>query len=212
MFGAIAVGVVLGFFASAKADDKPLIWAPSKLSDTAYAARIGLRLPDYDFASVGAQLGVNSTTVGGPVTTPVILWAKVKMQALQTPASQLDRQVDINVDALKAQIQAQMSYNSRRIVTPDIDLDLKRAVTINYNDALGAWGNIAATQTIRLSNPNAGNAIVISASTNDGLSHIVSGVAVEQRLGKRIRITGGITQQSGNAPAASFNARYNIRW
>lgn len=209
---AIAVNFILATTCAARADDKPLIWSPSKLSDTAYTARIGLRLPDYAFASVGAELGVNSPTVGGPVTTPVNLWANVKMQSVKTPAYQLNRQLNIRLDTIDSQFQAEMTSTRREIVNEDLDLEFRRDIIVNYDKALGAWSDVTASQTVRLSSPITGSAIAISANSNDNFSHIGSALSLEQRLGKRIRVSGGLSQQNGESPVPRFNARYNIHW
>src|ERR1041385_1888737 len=67
------------------ADDRPLIWSPSKNSDTSYGVRLGLRLPSELQPEAGINLGLDSDK-GAVVNTPVRFWGKVTASSIQTPA------------------------------------------------------------------------------------------------------------------------------
>lgn len=209
----ISIAIVYSVCVSgAHAEEAALIWAPSKLSDTAYIARIGLRIPGYDYASTGVDLGVQSTVKGGPAEVPVRLWGQVKAASVKTAAYQLNRDIAFDLNAVTGYTSAQMGLSSKRIISPDLDMELKRSIAVSYDQNLGSWGGLNASQSIRWSNPNWGSAVLVSAGSADSLSHVTTTVAIEQKIGKRIKVTGQVDSLTGPAPRPAINARYSIRW
>lgn len=194
------------------ADEAALIWVPSKLSDTAYNARLGVRIPGYDYTSTGVDFGVQSKVKGGPAEAPIRWWGKVKTASVKTAAYQLNRDIALDLDANNGFATAQFGLSSKRIVSPDLDMELERRVAVSYDHKLGTWGNVNASQSVRWSNPDWGSAVRISAGSVDSLSHVTAGIAFEQKIGKRIKVSGVLDSVTGPAPRPAMNVRYSIRW
>jgi hypothetical protein len=198
--------------ASVFAEEPLLIWAPSKSSDTSYTARMGLRIPGWTAASAGVDMGVTSAVVGGPVDTPVMLWGRVRAEALQTPASRLSRDVDFTLNALTGSAAAQMTYADKEILTPDLDLEVSRKYTLRYDGAAQSWSGLNMNQALKLSYGDTGSAIQVKAGAIDSFKRLGGGIALEQKLGDQFTVTGEINRAAGGDPAARVNARYFFRW
>ncbi|WP_377396492.1 hypothetical protein [Rhizobium helianthi] len=155
---------------------------------------------------------MQSKVKGGPAEAPVKVWGKLKAASLRTPDYQLNRDVSLDMNALTGGGTARMSLSSKRILNSDLDLELERSIALSYGGIHGSWGDLNAMQSIRWSNPAWGSAVLINAGSVDSLSHVTTGVAIEQKIGKRLKVTGRLDSITGPAPRPAVNARYSIRW
>ena len=198
--------------APVSAEEPLLIWAPSKSSDTSYTARMGLRIPGWTAASAGVDMGVTSAVVGGPVETPLKLWGRLRAEALQTPASKLNRDVDFTLNALTGSAAAQMTYADKEILTSDLDLEISRKYALRYDGTAQSWSGLDVNQALKLSYGDTGSAILVKAGAIDSFKRLGGGIAFEQKLGDQFTVTGEINRAAGGDPAAKVNARYFFRW
>lgn len=209
LFLILVVAVTAG---DASADEGLLIWNPSKSSDTAYNARLGLHVPGYTFASAGVDVGVSAHGRGGPVDVPVKVWGRVTASALQTPAYQIRRDIDLRLNAMNGSGAALMSYTNKEIVNGDLDLEVSRNMVLTYDGLAQNWNGIDVSQAIRLVNPAVGTAFVVKAGALDSFKRLGGGLAVEQKLGDHIRITGQLDDSAGAEVSARIDARYSLTW
>ncbi|MDO1585120.1 hypothetical protein [Rhizobium oryzicola] len=208
----LAVGAIIGSAGGSRADDRPLIWKPEKLSDTAYQTRLGLRLPGWSFASAGVDVGVQSNIPGGRVETPVKLWGKLAVEAIHTPASVVTRDIDVEINALTGGGLVTMNYTDDQILDENFKLALSRDYQIRYAGPGETWSGLDVTQAIRLSETGTGTTFVVRAGALDSFSRIGAGVGFEQSVGDHISITGNLERAAGSDPSASINARYELTW
>jgi hypothetical protein len=209
LFLILVVAVTAG---DASADEGLLIWNPSKSSDTAYNARLGLHVPGYTFASAGVDVGVSAHGRGGPVDVPVKVWGRLTASALQTPAYQIRRDIDLRLNAMNGRGAALMSYTNKEIVNGDLDLEVSRNMVLTYDGLAQNWNGIDVSQAIRLVNPAVGTAFVVKAGALDSFKRLGGGLAVEQKLGDHIRITGQLDDSAGAEVLARIDARYSLTW
>lgn len=209
LFLILVVAVTAG---DASADEGLLIWNPSKSSDTAYNARLGLHVPGYTFASAGVDVGVSAHGRGGPVDVPVKVWGRLTASALQTPAYQIRRDIDLRLNAMNGSGAALMSYTNKEIVNGDLDLEVSRNMVLTYDGLAQNWNGIDVSQAIRLVNPAVGTAFVLKAGALDSFKRLGGGFAVEQKLGDHIRITGHLDDSAGAEVSARIDARYSLTW
>jgi hypothetical protein len=209
------VFLVLAFVASgsvASADEGLLIWNPSKSSDTAYNARLGLHVPGWTFASAGVDVGVNAAGKGGPVDVPIKVWGRITANAVQTPAYQIRRDFDVRMNALNGSGAALMSYSNKQIITGDLDLALSRNMALTYDGLAQSWSGVDVSQALRLVNASSGTAFVVKAGALDTLKRLGGGLAVEKQIGDHIRITGQLDDSAGADVSARIDARYALTW
>jgi hypothetical protein len=196
----------------ASADEGLLIWNPSKSSDTAYNARLGLQVPGYTFASAGVDVGISAQARGGPVDVPVKIWGRVTTSALKTPSYQIRRDIDVRMNALNGSGAALMSYSNTEIINGDLDLELSRNMALTYDGLAQSWSGVDVSQALRLVNAASGTAFVVKAGALDSFKRLGGGFAVEQQLGDHIRITGQLDDSAGADVSARIDARYALTW
>lgn len=195
------------------ADDKPLIWQPSKNSDTSYSVRLGLKLPTRLEPEAGVSMGVDTTKSGTPVDTPVKFWSNFTATKIQTPAYQANRNVGFDIDGNNGSAGITMNYYEKHIATPTIDIERQASYGVHYDGTASEWGGIDTSQSVRLSHAPSRTAVVARASGSNGFKVVGAGIGVEKNFGRNLTIGGALDQTSDSPdPVASVKARYSFKW
>jgi len=198
---------------SAFADDKPLIWKPSKTSDTSYSVKLGLKLPSRLEPEAGVSMGVNTTKSGAPVDTPIKFWSNFTAEKIEMPAYQMNRGVGVNFDGSSGSAAITMNYYEKEIATPTIDIERRSSYGMRYDGASGEWCGVDASQSVRLSHRPSGLAVIGRASGSNGFKVVGAGIGVEKNFGRHMTISGALDRTSDALdPVASVNARYSFKW
>lgn len=193
------------------ADEKPLIWTPTKNSDTSYAVKLGMRLPDELQSEAGINLGLDSQK-NAVVNTPVRFWGKVTASSIQTPAYQLKRDIRINLDAVTGSGGARVIMSEKAIASEAMDVELNRQYGVRYDGTASNWVG-DASQSVRFSRAGTGTAVILQAKALDTFREIGGGIAVEQKVSERLSLNGSIEQTTASAGATSnISARYTFKW
>ncbi len=195
------------------AEDKPLIWKPIRNSDTSYSVKLGLKLPTRLETEAGISMGVDTTTSGTPVDTPIKFWSNFTAQKIQTPAYQLNRGIGVDLDGNTGSAGITMNYYEKEIATPTIDIERRSSYGMRYDGASGEWRGVDASQSVSLLHSPSRTALVGRASGSNGFRTVGAGVAVEKTLGRYMTLSGALDRTSDAPdPVASVNARYSFRW
>lgn len=198
---------------SARADDMPLIWQPTKNSDTSYSVRLGLRLPTRLETEAGIEMGVDTNGSGGVVDAPMKLWSTVTTQSIQRPAYEMDRSVAFDVDRISGSAGVSLNYDAKHTISRDLDIEHQSSYGVRYDSLDQSWTGLDLTQSVRFAHPPTGTAFVVRATAADTFALAGGGFGLEQKLGDNITLTGNIDQVSASAiPVASINASYNFKW
>lgn len=209
-------GLALAYFLTAGpgfAEDKPLIWKPIRNSDTSYSVKLGLKLPTRLETEAGISMGVDTTTSGTPVDTPIKFWSNFTAQKIQTPAYQLNRGIGVDLDGNTGSAGITMNYYEKEIATPTIDIERRSSYGMRYDGASGEWRGVDASQSVSLLHSPSRTALVGRASGSNGFRTVGAGVAVEKTLGRYMTLSGALDRTSDAPdPVASVNARYSFRW
>lgn len=210
--GAALASMLLISTGSALADERPLIWAPTKNSDTSYAVKLGLRLPNELQTEAGVNFGLDASRRGAVVNTPVRLWGKVTASSIQTSAYQLKRDVRINLDAVTGSSAAGVTMSEKRIASEAVDIELNRQYGVRYDGAAAAWKG-EASQSVKFSRAGTGTAVIIEAKALDTFKELGAGIAVEQKVSERLSFNGRIDQTTNpGKPTSNIGARYTFKW
>ncbi|MGK6313752.1 hypothetical protein [Neorhizobium sp. DT-125] len=195
------------------ADDKPLIWQPSRNSDTSYSVRLGLKLPARLEPEAGVSMGVNTTKSGTPVETPVKFWSSFTATKIQTPAYQANRDVGFDLDGNNGSAAITMNYYEKHIATPTIDIERQSSYAMRYDGTAREWCGIDTSQSVRLSHSPSRTALVARASGSNGFRVVGAGLGVEKNFGRNLTISGALDRTSDSPdPIASVKARYSFKW
>ncbi len=195
------------------AEDRPLIWKPTRNSETSYSVKLGLKLPTRIETEAGISMGVDTTTSGTPVDTPIKFWSNFTAEEIQTPAYQLNRGVGVDLDGHTGSAGITMNYYEKEIATPTIDIERRSSYGVRYDGASGEWCGVDASQSVRLSHGPSRMALVGRASGINGFRTVGAGVTVEKRLGRSMTVSGALDRTSdAPEPVASVNARYSFHW
>jgi hypothetical protein len=209
-------GLALACFLTAGpglAEEKPLIWKPSRNSDTSYSVKLGLKLPTRLEAEAGVSMGVDTTTSGTPVDTPIKFWSNFTAEKIQTPAYQMNRGVGVDLDGNTGSAGITMNYYEKEIATPTIDIERHSSYGVRYDGTSGEWCGVETSQSVRLSHGPSRTALVGRASGSNGFRTVGAGVAVEKQLGRHMTVSGALDRTSDVPdPVASVNARYSFNW
>jgi len=195
------------------AEDKPLIWKPIRNSDTSYSVKLGLKLPTRLETEAGVSMGVDTSTSGTPLDTPIKFWSNFTAQKIQTPAYQLNRGIGVDLDGNTGSAGITMNYYEKEIATPTIDIERRSSYGMRYDGASGEWRGVDASQSVSLLHSPSRTALVGRASGSNGFRTVGAGVAVEKTLGRYMILSGALDRTSDAPdPVASVNARYSFRW
>jgi hypothetical protein len=210
--GLAALVFTLAGMSSGSAADKPLIWQPTKNSDTSYRVKLGLRLPMELEPEAGLDLGLDTTASGAAVSTPVILWSHFKAQSIQRPAYEIDRNVGFEVDRNAATATISVNAYEKRIATSTIDVEREGRVAVRYDAAAQQWAGVNVSQSVRIAKSDTGTAVVVRASATESFSRAGAGFGLEQKIGPHMTLSGTVDGSSDSSAAASFNASYRFTW
>lgn len=188
-----------------------LIWAPKKISDRAYSARIGMRLPVDSKVEAGLEVGMTASSTNALVDTPVRFWTDVNIGSGKSPASSYDRNLGVVMNALNGNVAFRLARTTRYIATPSLDLETSRDVLVRYEGHNGSWRVPDVNQTLKLDRKESGTAIFVRAAGTEAFSTFAASTGIEQKLGDSITLSGAV-QHGNNGNTGSVNARYNIRW
>ena len=195
------------------AEDKPLIWNPIRNSDTSYSVKLGLKLPTRLETEAGVSMGVETSTSGTPVDTPIKFWSNFTAEKIQTPAYQLNRGVGVDLDGNTGSAGITMNYYEKEIATPTIDIERRSSYGLRYDGISGEWRGLDASQSVRLSHSPSRTALVGRASGRNGFRTLGAGIGVEKRLGRYMTVSGALDRTSdAPEPVTSVNAHYSFYW
>lgn len=197
---------------AAHAEEGGLIWKPVKNSDLSYTARIGARLPVDTPIRAGLEMGMSASRGGQLVDTPVRLWGNVTLLAEQLPGVSLARDVGVIFNALTGSSSISVTSQRKRIVTPELDIEANRNVTMRYDGTVQQWNGLDVSQSLRLSRAETGTAFVLTGASRNSFNEFSSGVAVEQKLGDHLTLRGTLDQGYADHFRPGVSARYSIRW
>ncbi|SMF66869.1 hypothetical protein SAMN02982989_3523 [Xaviernesmea oryzae] len=211
-FAALTVTVLLNA-QPVLADDKPLIWQPSKGSDTSYSVKLGLKLPTRLEPEAGVSMGVNTTKSGTPVDTPIKFWSSFTATKIQTPAYEANRDIGFDLDGNNGNAAITMNYYEKHVATPTIDIERRSSYVMRYDGTAGDWCGVDTTQSIRLSHSPSRTAVIARASGGNGFKVVGAGLGVEKNFGRNLTISGALDKTSGSPdPIAGVKARYSFKW
>ncbi len=193
------------------ADERPLIWTPTKNSDTSYGVKLGLRLPNELQPEAGINFGLDSQK-NAVVNTPVRFWGKVTASSIQTPAYQLNRDIRVNLDAVTGSSGARVIMSEKRIASEALDVEVNRQYGMRYDGAASNWIG-EASQSVKVSRAATGTAVILQGKALDTFRELGAGIAVEQKISERLSLNGSIEQTTASAgPTSNISARYTFKW
>lgn len=211
--GALVVGAIaLAQPVAVKGQERGLIWSPAKNSDQSYSARVGAKLPVETPIRAGLELGMNASEAGAVVDTPVRFWGNVTLLSTNLPGVKVAGDVAVLMNAITGSSTWTMTTSQKRIATPDIDLESNRNVTLRYDGTAQQWNGLDVSQSLRLTRSATGTAFVLTGASRDSFDEFSSSVALEQKLGDHLTVTGRLNQGYEDRFRPSVNARYSIRW
>lgn len=213
-YGVSTVALMAGFSAAgaSHADEKGLIWSPVKNSDQSYTARIGAKLPTPVPLRGGIEMGMNATKTGALVDAPVRFWGNMTLTSSALAASSQVRDVGVLMNALTGSSTVTMTNTVKEIVTPSLDLEANRNVSIRYDGTAQQWQGLDVSQSLRLTRADTGTAFVLKAASRETFDDFSTGVALEQKLGSNLTLSGTLDQGYEDHFRPAVNARYSIRW
>ena len=212
-FGAFAAAVLILFSpVQVKAQERALIWAPAKNSDRSYSARIGAKLPTETPLRAGLEMGMNASEGGALVDTPVKLWGNMTLLSTNLPGVKIAGDIGVLMNAITGSSAWTMTTSQKRIATPDFDLEANRNMTLRYDGTAQQWSGLDVSQSLRLTRSATGTAFVLTGASRDTFDDFSSSVALEQKLGENLTVTGSFNQGYEDRFRPTVNARYNIRW
>lgn len=204
--------LVLGQSGLAQAQERGLIWAPAKNSDTSYSARVGAKLPTQTPIRGGLEMGINGSDGGALLDTPVKLWGTITILSSNVPGARVAGDIGVLVNALTGSSAWSVTTSQKRIATPDLDFESNRNVTVRYDGTAQQWSGLDVSQSLRLTRSATGTAFVLTGASRDTFDDFTSNVGLEQKLGKNLTLSGNLAQGQQEELRPSVSARYHIRW
>ncbi|MBW6420100.1 hypothetical protein KX729_01425 [Rhizobium sp. XQZ8] len=213
-FIAAASALALFFVAtSGSAAERPLIWQPTKNSDTSYSIRLGMQLPTRLEAEAGISFGMNATKGGAPIDTPIRFWSSFVTSKVKTTVSEMRRGVGLDFDGNTGSAAISMNYYEKEFATPSLDLERNSSYTMRYDGVSGEWAGIDANQSVRLTHGSTGTSLMGRASASDSFATIGAGIGLEQQIGEYMTVTGSLdSSMDASDPVTSVKARYSFTW
>jgi hypothetical protein len=218
MFSRAAYGVsVFALIASAQsgaalAQERGLIWSPVKNSDQSYTTRIGAKLPVDTPIRAGLEMGLSSSKTGAITDTPVRFWGNMTILAQTLPGASIARDIGVLMNALTGSSTVSMTSTQKRIVTPTLDLEANRNVTMRYDGTAQQWSGLDVSQSLRLTKSETGTAFVLTGASRDTFDEFSSRVSLEQKLSENLTVSGTLNQGYEDRFRPSVSARYSIKW
>ncbi|KKX33639.1 hypothetical protein [Rhizobium sp. LC145] len=196
------------------ADSGRLIWQPAKSSDTSYSVKMGMRLPTRLEPEAGINMGMSASKGGALVETPVNVWGRVKTQAIQRPAYESNRDIDLSFDALHGSGAITMNYYDKRVATPTIDVERRSSYAMRYDGVAQEWCGLETSQSLRIARPGTvGTAFVVKGKAANNFETLGADLGLEQKFGKNMTLSGSLGRTTTSTDTAvNVNARYSFTW
>lgn len=196
----------------ASADEAELIWKPVRNSSRSYSARLGAKLPVETPIRAGLEMGMNASQTGRVVDTPLRLWGNMSIASTNLPGVSLARDVAVMFNALNGSSSVTMTSKQKRIVTPELDIEANRNFTVRYDGSAQQWSGLDVSQSLRLTRSETGTAFVLTGASRNSFEEFSTGVAVEQKIGDHLSVSGTLNQGFEDRFRPGVSARYSIRW
>ncbi|UHS58107.1 hypothetical protein HRS00_07385 [Agrobacterium vaccinii] len=209
MIAALAVILSAG---TVHAQERGLIWSPAKNSDQSYSARVGAKLPIQTPVRAGLEMGMNASEGGALVDTPVKFWGNVTLLSSNVPGAKVAGDIAVLMNALTGSSAWTMTTTQKRIATPELDVEANRNMTVRYDGTAQQWSGLDVSQSLRLTRSETGTAFVLTGASRETFDEFTSSVALEQKFGENLTVTGKLNQGYEDRFRPSVNARYQIRW
>ncbi|PWE55568.1 hypothetical protein DEM27_16090 [Metarhizobium album] len=197
------------------ADERPLIWSPSKIAGNSYGVRMGVRLQQTGSASasLGAEVAVKASESGkiGKHGTPVQIWATVASSRGTGTARSSTREVNFRLDAVNGSGNAAVASLHTWIVTPSLDLESNRSVSLGCNGYKSRCRDFRLSQTARLVASGSGTALVAQAGVAGRGAGVHGRVGIEQKIWGAIDF-GVSVANPDRAAVGSVTAKYALNW
>ncbi|MET0171568.1 hypothetical protein [Agrobacterium vaccinii] len=194
------------------AQERGLIWSPAKNSDQSYSARVGAKLPIQTPVRAGLEMGMNASEGGALVDTPVKFWGNVTLLSSNVPGAKVAGDIAVLMNALTGSSAWTMTTTQKRIATPELDVEANRNMTVRYDGTAQQWSGLDVSQSLRLTRSETGTAFVLTGASRETFDEFTSSVALEQKFGENLTVTGKLNQGYEDRFRPSVNARYQIRW
>lgn len=208
----IAALAVIFSAGTVRAQERGLIWSPAKNSDQSYSARVGAKLPIQTPVRAGLEMGMNASEGGALVDTPVKFWGNVTLLSSNVPGAKVAGDIAVLMNALTGSSAWTMTTTQKRIATPELDVEANRNMTVRYDGTAQQWSGLDVSQSIRLTRSETGTAFVLTGASRETFDEFTSSVALEQKFGENLTVTGKLNQGYEDRFRPSVNARYQIRW
>jgi hypothetical protein len=197
----------------AQADEKPLIWQPIKNSETSYSVKLGMKLPTELEPQAGFDVGMDTTTGGHVVDTPVTFWSSIKTRDAKRPGYQMRRDLGFSMTAADNSAAITMNAYEKQIATPSLDLEREGAYALRYDGVQQSWTGIDVSQALKLRRSATGTALTASANGVNSFDSISAALGLEQQLGDHITLSGQVGRSFTSADnVATVNASYSYSW
>ena len=204
---------VASFAPISKADDKPLLWLPSKTADNSYAVTMGVRLPAPVETRIGADVAVQASKDGriGKGGTPVKIWGALTASSGAGTARTASRAAKIQFNAVNGDGHLDLSNVRAWIASPTLDIESQRSLTLGCNTFHKQCATLSASQRAKLSLSQTGTAVVLEGRLSGIDGRFGSRFELEQTLMQRLDLSLSLSNPA-SAPVGSVTARYAMNW
>lgn len=192
--------------------DGSVIWKPVKHSPTSYSTRVGMTSSNYPAASMGMEIGVQSDTAGGPITSPVSFWGKIVSASSVASESHPQRELNLHYEPAASTAILHIAERIKAIISADYDFEMRSDFRLAYEHSSVGDMTPEFDQALKLARPVEGTAVGLRISSERGLRRMVPTLTFEKRLGSNIRLTGSVVGLTTARPKAAVHGRYSIRW
>jgi hypothetical protein len=192
--------------------DNLVIWTPVKVSENAYKATMGFRLPSEWETSAGADLGLASTP-GGVLqadSQQASLWGKISKVSV-TPATRAEQAASLRVDTLRRSGSLLLSRSRSWIISDSIDLQSTRSVSLDYEALVTRQASVHGSQALKLMHPWTGTSI-FAAATVSSLADVSSSIGVNQNILPHLDLSATIANPGTPARSRAIRLNYQVRW
>ncbi|TDK38763.1 hypothetical protein E2F50_01010 [Rhizobium deserti] len=161
----------------------------------------------------GFDLGVDASKDGAVVDAPLKFWGSLKAQSIQRPAYEMNRDIGLDVDGVAGSAAITMNYYEKHIATSAIDVERQSSYSVRYDSGTQQWTGIDVAQSVKVSRSATGTAVVVRATGTDNFKKAEAGLALEQKFGDHITLSGSLDRASSSSdPISSINASYAVKW
>ena len=191
------------------AGERPLIWEPSKSSDTSYSVRMGSHLPTDRASSMGAEVrmrGPNPEQFGNPVS----LWGTVTLAEPPAAGDGRSTRLDARIDGHNGRRRVSLN-NTLTKSLPGLDAELCQDYALDYEPLGDGRLHAQAAQSVRLSSPRTGMVLHMRTSRSDDEGWRTS-IGIEQPLRNAITLTATIEDPARESRKGRFRASYRYNW